>query len=174
MVALATRVQPQDGELAAARRHRETTRTRLAREFDVSRIFPIGSHARGTAIRRYSDLDMLVVLRRNEAKWGGSIVSSQTLLGRVRQDLEERYATTTIRRDQQAVVLQFAQGQQSLDVVPAIFHKFEGKHPLFRIPSGDGHWIETSPEVHNRLFLAANERSGGKLRKLCQLMKWWK
>ena len=64
---LAHRIQPQASELGSAKIHRSTVRMRLQRSFDVSGIVDIGSHARGTAIRRFSDLDMLVVLRRNQA-----------------------------------------------------------------------------------------------------------
>ncbi len=174
MVVLSNWIQPRDGELASAKRHRGTARIRLAKTFDVSRILPIGSHARGTAIRWYSDLDMLVVLRRNEAKWGGSLVSSRTVLDRMREDLEERYANTEIRRDQQAVVIEFSKGQQSFDIVPAIFSRWDRMRPIYGIPDGSGGWVETSPEAHDRLFRAANERSGGKLRKVSQLLKWWK
>jgi len=117
---------------------------------------------------------MLVVLRRNQAKWGGNLMSSQTVLDKVRDDLGMRYVNTDIRRDQQAAVVSFAQGQQNLDVVPALFSRFDPLRPIYSIPDGIGGWMETSPEAHDRLFLNANERSSGKLRKVAQLMKWWK
>lgn len=174
MAALAHRVQPLETELINAKRHRGTARIRLAKSFDVSRIVPIGSHARGTAIRAHSDLDMMVVLRRNEAKWGDSLVSSYTVLEKLRQDLQERYTQTEIRRDAQAVVIDFAGGQRSLDVVPALFQRFDRLRPVFLIPDGNGEWLESSPEAHDRYFGSAVERSGGKLKKVVQLMKWWK
>lgn len=174
MAALVRRVQPQAGELASARLHRAAVRARLAASFDVSRVLAIGSHARDTAIRSYSDLDMLVVLRRNEAKWGGNIVSSRTVLGRVQDDLRARFTRTDIRRDQQAAVVGFAAGQQSLDVVPAIFRRFGAGRPIFAIPDGNGDWLETSPEAHNQYFSAADKLSGGKLKRVVQLLKWWK
>lgn len=174
MTLLANRIQPQEGELKAARSHLLTVRRRLTTEFDVSKIIPIGSHARRTAIRWYSDLDVMVVLRRNEAKWGGDLVKSSTLLQRVRNDLQDRYVHTEVRSDQQAAVLAFATGQQALDVVPALFLKFDKSRPLYVIPDGSGGWIETSPEAHNRFFEVAVLRSNGKLRKLIQLLKWWK
>ena len=174
MVMLARRVQPQNEELKSARIHRAAVRARMEASFDVSRLVPIGSHARGTAIRSFSDVDLLVVLRRNEAKWGGSMVSSATLLDRVRDDLRARFVHTDIRRDQQAAVVGFAAGQQSLDVVPAIFRRFDRGRPAYFIPDGQGNWMETSPEAHDRFFAAADERSGGKLKKVVQLLKWWK
>jgi DNA polymerase sigma len=84
MVELVRYIQPQPSELKAARSHRATVRQRLISSFDISKIVPIGSHSRDTAIRWYSDLDVMAILRRNEAKWGGSLVSSSTLITRVR------------------------------------------------------------------------------------------
>jgi predicted nucleotidyltransferase len=174
MLALSTRVQPQPGELAKAQSHLMTVRRRLSTSFDISKFVRIGSHARGTAIRRYSDVDILAVLRRNEAKWGGSIVNSSTFLRRIRNDLEDRYASTEVRGDGQAVVAQFGSGEHALDVVPAIFQKWDGNRPIYLIPDGQDSWIETSPETHNAYFAAASEKSGQKLRKVVQLVKWWK
>lgn len=174
MLALAHRIQPLASELQSAKLHRAVARTRLEQSFDVSRVLAIGSHSRKTAIRRYSDLDLLVVLRRNEAKWGGSVVSSATVLGRVIDDLAVRFPSTSVRRDKQAAIVSFASGKQGLDVVPALFSKFNRGRPVYLIPNGLGSWFETSPEVHDRYFSQVDEKSGGKLRKTSQLMKWWK
>lgn len=174
MTLLGNRIQPLNSELSAARSHLHTVRRRLASAFDTSKVVLIGSHARGSAIRWHSDLDVMVVLRRNEAKWGGSVMESATVLRKVKDDLQDRYVATEVRRDQQAVVLSFASGQQSLDVVPALFTRFERLQPIYVIPDGRGQWLETSPEAHNRLIRAAIVRSGGKLRKVSQLLRWWK
>ena len=171
MLALAARTALRLGESAAAASHLDAVRTRLLDSFDVARVLRIGSQTRGTAIRSYSDLDLLVVLRRNEAKWGKRIVSSHTLLARVKEDLQARFSHTDIRSDQQAAVISFSQGQQSLDVVPALFGDFSGNRPVYSIPDGDGGWLETSPEAHNRLFQGANSRSRSKLAGLCRLIR---
>jgi hypothetical protein len=171
---LANRINPREGELRAARTHLLTVRRRLASSFQVSKGVPIGSHSRGSAIRWYSDVDIMVVLRRNEAKWGGDVIASTTLLRKVRDDLQDRYVRTSVRRDEQAVVVRFAEGQQSLDVVPALFSRFEGLRPAYAIPDGYGGWVESSPEAHNRFIRVAGIKSGGKLRKVSQLLKWWK
>lgn len=174
LAALAIRIQPQRAELTTARSHFATVRRRLVTSFDISKIVPIGSHARQTAIRFYSDLDVMVVLRRNEAKRGGDLVYSSTILGRVRNDLQDRYVRTDIRRDGQAVVLDFSGRQRSLDVVPALFLRFDRGSPVFVIPDGSDSWLEAAPEAHNRYFAAAVNRSGGKLRRVIQFLKWWK
>jgi predicted nucleotidyltransferase len=174
MRALVQRIQPNASELAAARKHLITMRRRLASSFDIAKVIVIGSHARNTAIRWYSDLDVLAVLKRNEAKWGGSLVLSSTLLNRVKEDLQDRYVNTDVRNDCQAVVVGFSDQQQALDVVPALFGRFEGLRPVYMIPDGSGEWYETSPEAHDTYFKSANEQSGGKLKAVVQLLKWWK
>jgi hypothetical protein len=118
-------------------------------------------------------VDLLVVLRRIEAKWGERKVSSTTVMSRVLNDLRARHWNTNVRRDGQAAIVAFARGNESLDVVPALFQQFEG-FPVFEIPDGFGGWRQTSPEMHDRYFHDADERAGGKLRGTAQLLKWWK
>lgn len=174
MLNLVLRIQPLDSEISAAKKHLLSIRKRLSTSFEVSKVIKIGSHARGTAVRWYSDLDVLAVLRRKEAKWGSGLVSSTTLITNVRDDLDDRYVRTGVRRDQQAVVVGFSSKDQSLDVVPAIFKRIQKLRPIYDIPDGSGGWIETSPEAHNNYFTKSNDRSNGKLKKVIQLLKWWK
>jgi hypothetical protein len=146
----------------------------LNRSFRVARVIPIGSHAKGTALKGYSDVDILAVLRRREARWGGAYVNSETFLRNVRVDLVERYPATEIRRDGQAAVVHFAQGAYLVDVVPAIYFQAAASgHPIYRIPDGAGGWQPTAPEIHAAYLAAADRRSGGKLRHVVQLIKLW-
>lgn len=174
MLALVARIQPQAGEMNKAQSHRRTVRRRLTTSFDLRAFLPIGSHARNTAVRWYSDVDVLALLRRNEAKWGGDIIRSSTFLRKVRDDLEDRYVWTNVRGDQQAVVIEFGGGQHRLDVVPAIFDRFDRGRPIYLIPNGSDGWLETSPQAHSRYLATALQKSGGKLSKVIQLLKWWK
>ena len=172
--ALLQRIEPLDSELIQVRRHRITAQRRLISSFDVVKMPPIGSHSRGTAITRFSDFDVMAVLRRNEAKWGGNMILSNTLLDKIREDLQDRYVHTDVRGDQQAVVLDFAAGQESLDIVPALFLRMEKLRPVYGIPDGFGGWLESSPEAHNLYFSRADERAQGKLKRAARLVKWWK
>lgn len=174
LVALVERIQPTLGELESAQGHLTTVRRRLSTSFDVSRIVRIGSHARATAVTSFSDLDLLVVLRRNEAKWGGRLVNSPSFVQKVRDDLQDRFVRTAVRRDAQAVVLGFAGGQRPLDIVPAVFLRFEHMRPVYQIPDGLGDWSVTSPERHDLYIADRNVRSGGKLKRVSQLLKWWR
>lgn len=174
LLALAQRIQPQEGELSVAESHRTSVRRRLFNSFETASTPVMGSHARGTAIRLHSDLDVLLILRKNEVKWGDRVVSSDTILQRVKDDLQSRYPFTTVRRDVMAVALDFGNGKESLDLVPGLFSRFASSRPVYRIPDGAGDWMETSPAAHDQYFATQHVRSGNKLRKVSQLIKWWK
>ena len=174
MLKLIRKIQPVAGERSKAIIHSLTMKSRLNKSFNLKKFTRIGSHSRGTAIKAFSDVDFMAVLSRNEAKWGGKVVNSSTVLNRLRDDLIDRYTQTTIRRDLQAVVIEFGGGQHAMDVVPAIFSRFMPKiGPVYWIPDGYDEWIETSPEIHNKFIMMANERSGSKLIRVIQLLKWW-
>ena len=174
MLKLIRKIQPVAGERSKAMIHSLTMKSRLNKSFNLKKFTRIGSHSRGTAIKAFSDVDFMAVLSRNEAKWGGKVVNSSTVLNRLRDDLIDRYTQTTIRRDLQAVVIEFGGGQHAMDVVPAIFSRFMPKiGPVYWIPDGYDEWIETSPEIHNKFIMMANERSGSKLIRVIQLLKWW-
>lgn len=170
----AAAIAPTGTEAVAAKNHFQTISTRLVQSFGASRFIPIGSHARGTAIRMHSDIDMLAVLPRKSARWGEHLVTPRTFLGKVASDLNGRYTATSVRADGQAVVLSFSGGGHSVDLVPGIFEGMNGSRPLYLIPSTTGHWISTSPETHDVIFTNANQRSGGKLGHLARLIKGWK
>ena len=173
-VRIVRKVQPTESELKKARSHISSCRKRLVKSFNVKKFQRIGSHTRGTAIKLHSDLDFLVVLAKNEAKWGRNIVNSNTFLKRVSQDLDDRFVQTEVRKDMQAVVANFGSGQHSLDIVPGFFHKFQNGKPIYFISDGLGGWLETSPEAHNSFINSANKKSGEKLKKTGQLIRFWK
>jgi hypothetical protein len=172
---LITKIQPRSSEINRMVLHTVTVRKRLNKSFDLKNFSKIGSHSRGTAIKAFSDVDYMAVLARNEAKWGGRIVHSSSVLNRIRDDLSDGYTNTKVRRDLQAVVIEFGKGHHRMDIVPAIFSKFiPNRGPVFWIPDGYDGWIETSPQNHNSFIKSANQRSGSKMFKVIQLIKWWK
>lgn len=173
---LSDALQPTARGINGAYRHVEAIKSRLASGFDLKRALLIGSTSRDTSIQNYSDVDLLAVFSRDEARHGDRYVASDTFLRRVRDDLDARFHATKVRRDNQAVVLHFAQGEDPVDVVPAIFCEFRGdkKSPVYWIPDGLGGWLETAPQAHGNYLKQANIASGGKLRKTVQLLKHWK
>lgn len=173
---LSRALQPTTSGVERTDLHRMTIKSRLESSFSLSKLLTIGSASRQSAIRSASDVDLLAVFSRVEVRRGNGYVTSDTLVNRVRQDLGARYTSTAVRRDGQAIVLGFAQGERSFDVVPGYFHEFRGgaKAPVYMIPNGSGGWLETAPEAHGRYLAAANVMTAGKLRKTVQFIKHWK
>lgn len=167
-------IQPKPEEVARGKRNLFTIKSRLSKSFKIARIVWVGSHLKGTAIRSYSDIDIFVVVRREEALWGGDLVKSSTLLGWLKEDLKERYPLTDIRRDGQAIVISFGQGEHCVDLVPALYHSpnKEG-FPLYLIPDGSNDWLITSPDAQLKYIKGKNEYTEGRLIKIVQLMKCW-
>lgn len=165
-------IQPSERTNVLMNRHVEQIRTRVSSSFDVAKIALIGSHWKKTAVDRWSDADLLVVLRREEIRRWNTSGSSSGILRRVATQLKARYPQTSVRRDAQAVRVQFAASHIAIDVVPAQFHEF-GTDPSYLIPDGSGGWLVTSPSAQRRLLNRVQGASGGKLLRTVQLLKWW-
>jgi hypothetical protein len=171
---LLTRIQPLATEVAASYAHADSVKARLAACFELKKFYVVGSHARQSAIRSYSDVDYFMVLSRNEVRWGGSYVQSSTVLDRLREELSDRFWQTRISRDGQAIVMNFGNGVNAVDVVPGFFGEMGPKWPVYLIPDGSGWWMPTNPEVHSRYIREADQSAGGKLRRTVQLLKFWR
>ncbi|HEX9382657.1 MAG TPA: nucleotidyltransferase [Gemmatimonadaceae bacterium] len=170
---LALGMRPHDDEMPAVRAHLAAIERRLAQAFPRSRIVPIGSHSRGTAMAVHSPIDILAVLPRPWATWGGRRVPPEMLLRRIAEDLSDLALTPTIRRDRYAVLLDFKSVNHAVQVVPGFFRRRSNHYPVYSIPNEDHRWMEASPEWHNAFFSQADMRSGGKLRVMSLLLKAW-
>jgi hypothetical protein len=172
-------LDPSSREVEALGVHRQTITKSLKASFDDVRVELIGSHSRGTAVSGQSDLDLIVYLPGNEARWGGRLVHSDRVLARVRDALKGRYQATDIGKDAQAIVVSFAGGDRVVDVVPAFWigmtraKGLEKKRPLFKIPDGSGGWFDTSPAAHRTHLKAKDDACGGRLRRTAQILKFW-
>lgn len=170
---LLARIAPLQSEIDAAERHVATIRTRLAEAFVLKGFVRAGSYSRNTFIRGGSDVDLFAVVARDNLRWGGSYVSSDTALGNFGRELKARFPATAIRRDAQAIVLEFSDCH--IDVVPAFFAGMTaGNHPMYAIPNGRGDWMKTSPAQHNAYIRREDEAARGKLRRVAQLIKFWR
>lgn len=173
---LLERVQPLGTEISRAESHAGSIKSGLDNAFGLRDFRIVGSHERGTAIRTHSDVDYLSVLQRDDARWGGSYMSSNTFLNNVRDALDGRFTYTEVTRDGVAVRVHFSDG--AVDVVPAVFHSFASvagtNVPVYDMADGVGGWMQTSPRAHNLFIAEAEKRSGGKLSRVAQLVKFWR
>ncbi len=168
---LLRRIQPSQAELDKYSRHADGIAQCLKSHGATTEHRFIGSHARGTAIHMASDIDMLVKVPR--AFLGRA--NSRTLLKKLRDALATKYPLTSIRTDQQALVVGFGAKSYSVDVVPALFHSFSSqRRPIYDIPDGSGGWLRSSPASHAVYIRAASVRSGYQLTRVAQLIKFWK
>jgi hypothetical protein len=172
---LLSRIEPVTTELELARSHASSIASRLSGEFTLNKLLLVGSHSRETAIRGYSDVDYFAVIARKETRWGDDWKNSETVLKNLRRVLDAGFEETEVAKDGQAIVVGFGGGERSVDVVPAVFQGMSTNgRPVYGMPAGNGTWMPTSPEGHNKFILDANSRSGGKLRGTAQLLKFWR
>ena len=98
-------------------------------------------------------------------------------LSSVREALKERFPSTYVHVARPAVVLEFGQGYERIEVIPA-FRKGTAAdgNAKFEIPGVIGEWLESSPESHLKYVTGINSRptikSGAK--GLARLTKAWK
>lgn len=165
-------IQPTTAEVSDLEACRKHLVQYLAPRVDTARFLLMGSHTRGTAIAG-SDMDVLQVIRKKEVTWGGSLVSSNTVLSNIRSTLAG-YGRTDVRRDQVALVVSYKSGVH-IDLVPGYYSgPGVGNYPVYHIPDGRGGWLSASPEAHNAYIKAADERAGGKLKRTVQIIKYWR
>ncbi len=171
---LLKRIQPTGGEIQAANRHFATIKTRLETVFTVKKFFAAGSFSRDTFIRGRSDVDVFAQITLDEIRRGDGRKSSYTVLDNFRKEIAARLPATKVGRDVHTIVVGFS--DMDMDVVPAAWAGFSTQHkrPLYLIPDGNGEWMESSPEIHNGYIKSKNQESGGKLRGVAQLFKFWR
>ena len=166
-------LRPHANGMEAARAQVIAIEHRLAHAFPRSRIVPIGSHRRGTAIAVHSPTDILAVLPRSWATWGGRRVAPQMILRRMAEDFRDLALNATVRRDGCAVVFDFKGADHALQVVPGFFRRRSNRYPVYLMPREAHRWMEVSPERYNALFSQADVRLGGRLRVVSRLVKAW-
>ncbi len=133
----------------------------------------VGSYGRGTAVRGFSDLDMIFRLPYSYyEKYNGYSGNGQSaLLQDVRSSLQKTYPTTHIGGDGQVVEISFKDGVD-FEVVPA----FVNKDDSYTYPdsNGGGQWKKTDPKPEIAEVSSADTKYNGNLKRLCRMMRAWK
>lgn len=166
-----------DAQVNQYNSHIATVKTRLKTVFGATNVPIIGSHSRESATAQSSDVDLLLTLPVDAVKWGSGWKLSTTVLDEVRAQLEDRYTQTEVQRDGQAVRINFGNGEYPIDVVPGVYAGALPDHsnyPSYYIADGTGQWMKTAPQAHNKYITAADVKSGGKLKNVAKLLKYWR
>lgn len=163
-------ITPSAAERSKASSHRAAIEAKLDAKFGIYRMFETGSFKHGTGVSIYSDVDYFVSLKTSRPTLGSSALTS------VRSALLERFPTTYIHTSKPAVVLDFGQGYERVEIIPAYFQEKLTDGARFKIPGVVGEWLDSSPEVHVKYVNDINNRSdiehGAK--NLARLAKAWK
>lgn len=169
-------LQVQDGG-TISKRYKAITR-RLNTDFwtttsDEAHSLYVGSYGRNSAIRGFSDLDMIfqlpyAVYERYNVYVGNG---QSALLQAVKSSIERTYATTSIKGDGQVILVPFTDGI-TFEVVPA----FVNKDDSFTFPdaNGGGRWRTTNPKPEIAAIRTRNAACNGNLVSLCRMMRAWK
>ncbi|MCI0558703.1 MAG: hypothetical protein MN733_09425, partial [Nitrososphaera sp.] len=140
-------IQVQDGGTISSR-YKAITR-RLNTDFwntasDTSHSLYVGSYGRNTAIRGFSDLDMVFELPSGlyfqYDNYSGN--GQSALLQSVRNSMQKTYSTSRIGADGQVVVVSFRDGI-TFEVAPVFYNK-AGSY-TYPDSNGGGHWGTTNP-----------------------------
>jgi len=174
---LLSRIEPTGSELEKFESHRYTITRRLKQAYGDVQVPLMGSYSRGSAVGASSDYDLLFNIPTDRVYWGDRLKSSNTVLTEVREELQDRYFQTEVGKDGQAVVCYFSDGKYRVDVVPGIYKgplRDHNNYPLYWIPDGEGGWMSTSPQSHNKFINDEDARSRGKLKFVAKLIKFWR
>lgn len=174
--AFCSNLQVQDGG-TISQRYKSITR-RLNTDFwnttsDTSHSLYVGSYGRNTAIKGFSDLDMVFELPSDlyfqYDKHAGN--GQSALLQAVRASMQRTYPTTSIGGDGQVVVVSFQDGI-TFEVVPV----FTNKAGSYTYPDSNngGSWKTTNPKPEIEVIRNRNVTCNGNLVALCRMSRAWK
>ncbi|HIE30147.1 TPA: nucleotidyltransferase [Candidatus Poribacteria bacterium] len=133
----------------------------------------VGSYGRGTAIRGFSDLDMIFCLPYDYyQKYDNYQYNGQSaMLQDVKKSLQKTYPTTDIGADGQVVVIHFTDGI-SFEIVPAFLNE-DGSYTYPDANSG-GRWRVTNPKPEIGAISSMDLECNGNLKWLCRMTRSWK
>lgn len=166
------RLVPTDAQRTAGQKHRSTVKSALESKLDVLNFFETGSFSHGTGIRYRSDIDALVSLGADKPE------KSYTALTWVKNALEARFPSTPVKIRRPAVVVEFASGYETWEVIPGFLTGRGGVNQrVYDIPSAvsGGGWIDSAPKEHLSYVNECNKTpSKGRAKSLARLIKAWK
>ena len=169
-------LQIQDGGTISTR-YRAITR-RLNTDFwstfsDSSHSLYVGSYGRNTAIKGFSDLDMIFELPPAlYHKYDAYTSNGQSaLLQAVRSSMQKTYSTSNIGGDGQIVAVTFQDGI-TFEIVPA-FNNQAGSY-TYPDSNNGGAWRTTNPKPEIKAIKNRNILCNKNLIPLCKMMRAWK
>lgn len=158
------------GEMAAAAGHRASIKQCLEDKFGMTHFFQSGSFGFGTNIPGYSDVDRFAVIPASNFRPNSTVVLRQVAMA-----LRRRFRSTRITLDAPAIRIDFRDGSEATEVIPAIdITPYGSDHRVFKIPNGAIGWTASSPESHKQFIAESDEKCDSKLKPFIRFVKAWK
>lgn len=134
----------------------------------------VGSYGRGTAIKGFSDVDMLIHLPdETYSKYNRYAEKGQSaLLQAVRNSIRKTYPNTDVGGDGQVVVVKFSDGMM-FEVVPAFIDK-DGMSYIYPDSNGGGCWRTCNPVAEINAINQLNNKYNKNVKHLVRIMKAWR
>jgi hypothetical protein len=163
------RLTPLQSQRDAAAKHRASVEKSIKSALTVYMFRETGSFRHGTGVRHHADVDLLVSLA------GGRPTSSDTALRWIKEALQSSFPHTTVRVSRPAVVVEFAGGNETWEIIPG-FLSGRKSVVVYDIPGASSGWMDTAPLEHLAYVNECNQRekTKGAAKKLTRLAKAWK
>jgi len=166
------RLVPLESQRVASAKHRTSVETSLKNALNVKLFRETGSFTHGTGVRNHTDVDLLVSLGRSKPG------SSTTALNWAKDALQASFPSTTVRISRPTVVVAFAGGSETWEILPGFLTTRGGTgYSVYDIPSvTPGEWLDSAPTAHLNYGTEINAKTGiiGGAKKLARLIKAWK
>lgn len=165
------RLTPLQSQRDAAAKHRASVESSLRNAMPVNLFRETGSFTHGTGVRNYTDVDLLVSIGRARPN------SSDTALSWVKSALSASFPYTTVRICRPTVVVEFASGTETWEVLPGfITDRGPIGTSVYDIPGASFGWLDSAPTAHLSYVTEINTKAGiqGGAKKLARLAKAWK
>lgn len=133
----------------------------------------VGSYGRGTAIKGFSDLDMVFQLPKNYYDTYNSyfINGQSSLLQYIRGCIQKTYPSTYIGADGQVVIVEFSDNIK-FEIVPGFLNN-DGSY-AYPDSNDGGKWRITKPTDEINAINYMDKKTNGNLKWLCRMMRSWK
>ncbi|GHG20421.1 nucleotidyltransferase domain-containing protein [Streptomyces hydrogenans] len=133
----------------------------------VSECVISGSIARSTAVRKFSDVDIIAILKDSKRV----DFPSSLAIKDISDFLSLRYKD--IQVFDSAIRIDFP-GIPGVDVVPAVHQEMSSSgYPLLKIPARRQSWIDYIPEEQSQTTEGSAKRLGAEFKQAIRLAKWW-
>jgi len=173
--AFITKLQPLNSEHQKAASHKNSVLGCMEKNFGCTNLFETGSFGNGTGVRHYSDTDYFARCPANNF-----YLDSAYTLRKVKEAIQNTFwSTSRIEVKSPAVRIPFGTyASERLELTPAYYEGLVstpvGSKYSYKIPDYYGGWMSSSPGAHIAYVNRENQRLGGKLKPLIQLIKAWK